>query len=953
MAVSCGRRSPRQHLSVRIIALSGSALIGLLLCALVVTVAGRASNPIAHAEPLPGGTPKLSLSTKTVTPTIAAPGAVTLAYNILLRNAGAWTATGTSLVDALPISTTYVAGSAQASSGMTPTVVSGVLMWVGDVGFDSSVAITFAAAVDPAFTFGRIANSAVISQPQIAASIQATAVTTVTDVPILMLDKSSAPAIPGPEKPLVYTLTVTNMGQPATDFPITLTDRVPLSTTLLSVGSGGFASPAGDVVTWTQNVSLPLGASTAFTFSVLIDDVPAGAVITNEDYRVEGPPGTITVGTPYTVTVVDPQFLLYKQVWPDPPGSNREMTYTLTVVNAGSLATGLVITDRVPAGVTYMRGGVLSSGVVSWSLPSLDTSQTAGFTYTVYISDVLNVTIVNADYAVCSLEGICEAGEVLTSVVRGPNFAANVVLDPIAKKPGGGGGPVTPTLVVRNLGPGYAIDARATLYFQRISVSGNDLYAYPPIGTPPPFPSGPACLDNCVSYLWTGSLGSGEAVTFTTIEGQSTIGGDEGTHYTATVVISDSLANGVTVPLTGTASGRVTHFSELIPTKSAPPVIGRGQLMTYTIGVWNSGLATDLPPWLTDTVPLSTTLVWISDDGVSQTVGADTVISWTLPSLGPGAMTGRAFSVRVDNDLISGTQIVNDRYGTRWFEITVGQYYSATGQPVTTTVREVGLIDSFKEVTPTLARPGPGIVLTYTLHLANSSPISLTGVTADDVLPWEVSTYQRDAVADTGAVISDIVTLHWTGDLAPLSSGLVTFTVVVDPYYEGPVTNTAVISHPLLLDPVMVQAIAYVTNQPALFISKSATPDPVVRGGELEYTVRVVNAGQQATALVVTDTLPHATQYVSGSASAGGQLVGNELRWLLPVLQPGESAVVTFRVTVNADWEVVNEHYGVTCAEGVEALGLPVVTPVDGRGTIYLPVAFRNAGTGRAAIPGP
>ena len=42
-------------------------------------------------------------------------------------------------------------------------------------------------------------------------------------------------------------------------------------------------------------------------------------------------------------------------------------------------------------------------------------------------------------------------------------------------------------------------------------------------------------------------------------------------------------------------------------------------------------------------------------------------------------------------------------------------------------VREVGLIDSFKTVTPTLARPGPDRLLTYTIHVVNSSPAALSG----------------------------------------------------------------------------------------------------------------------------------------------------------------------------------------------------------------------------------
>ena len=95
---------------------------------------------------------------------------------------------------------------------------------------------------------------------------------------------------------------------------------------------------------------------------------------------------------------------------------------------------------------------------------------------------------------------------------------------------------------------------------------------------------------------------------FTTIEGQSTIGGREGTPYTATVVITDTVGMTATMPVTATAVGHITHYANLLPEKSAPSVIGRGQLLTYTIRVWNSGLSTDDPPfpWLTDTVPMST-----------------------------------------------------------------------------------------------------------------------------------------------------------------------------------------------------------------------------------------------------------------------------------------------------------------------------------------------------------
>lgn len=915
--------------------------LGLLACALIL-FASQATQSVSRAEPLPGGIPKLILSTKTVTPTIVAPGPVTLTYNIRLINTGAWTATATSLIDVLPASVTFINGTAQASAGPQPIVQNGILSWTGDVGFDSAVVITFSAALSDSFTFGQVINSAVINDAQLTAPITVTAVTTVTNVPLLTISKSSAPAKPGPNKSLVYRLTVANAGQPAINLPITVTDQVPLNTTVLNVSPGGVAGSG--LVTWTRSVTLALNQTTAFTFSVMVGGVSSGTVIANANYQVANSQSGVTAGAPHTVTVVNPIFSLSKSIWPDPPGSNREMTYTLTLLNSGSQATSLVITDRVPTGVNYVRGGALSSGVVSWSLPALDTGESAQFTYTVYINNVMNVPIFNKDYRACSAEGVCQTGKPLTNTVIGPTFMATVKLDPIAKKPGGGGGPVTPTLVVHNLGPGNAINAMAALYFDNISVSANDLYVTPAVGTPPPFPVPLICnVDKC--YVWVGPLGVGETITFTTITGQSTIGGAEGTLYTATIVLSDSLSNMSTTPITATAVGEVTHYADPIPVKSAPPVIGRGDLLTYTINIVNYGLSTELPPILTDTIPASTTFVSADYGGVSQTINLSgslptAIVSWTLPSLGPGDSVVRSFAVRVNNNLVSGTQIVNNNYLVAGYgNILTGTVVS--GPPVTTTVREVGLIDSYKEVTPTITRPGPDNVLTYTLHIVNSSPLPVTGVTAADVLPWQVSTYQRDAVASAGSVVSDIVTLHWTGSVPPYSSQLVTFTVRVDPNYAGPVTNTATINHSGLLTPVVVSAVAYVTDQPVLFISKSAAPDPVKVNAELAYTIRVINAGQQATGLVITDVIPANTSYVPGSATADGQLIGNQIRWEVPVLKPATDSTLEFRVKVNGGKEIVNADYAVQSAEGISTRGAPLVTRVGGN-KIYLPLVRRN-----------
>ncbi len=914
--------------------LSGLILLGAALFGL------RSRTPAAYADPInpPEGQPKLSLSVKMVTPTLAAVGGETLYYTIEIRNTGAYTVEGALLSDPIPANTSYN-GDAWSSVDPQPTFSSGTVQWQGDVGFDSTVVVTFSVDVDPGFE-GAIQNTAAITQAQIAEPVNVTAETVVTDNPFLVIDKTLAPAKPGANQPLTYTLVVTNLGQPATNLAVEVTDEVPANTAFSSVGTDG--SYSGGVVTWNRSVNLGTGESSEFTFVVDVSNVPSGTVITNDTYQVSSALTGVATGEVVTTTVIDPILFIYKTIWPDPPGSNRELTYTLTIFNKGSLATDLTISDIVPNGVDYVSGGDnynAGTGEVSWLLPRLDTSESAQLSYVVYVGDVADVPVVNSDYEVCS-GAICQAGAPLTSTVHGATFLATAVVDPIAKKPGGGGGPVTPTLTIENLGPGNALTATALLRFERISVSATDLTFTPNVGA---IATGPDCGDKCVSYVWQGDLSVGQTITFTTIEGQSTIGGEEGTPYTATVVISDSLSNTATEPITATAVGKVTHYANLIPIKSAPAEIGRGELLTYTIRVWNSALSTEEPPApvLTDTIPMSTTFVSASDGGVTTTVGDATLISWTLPAINTGDDLVRSFTVRVNGNLVSGTQIINNDYGTSWYESEVGGLLSNIGDPVTTTVKEIGLIDSFKEVTPTLALPGSNNVLTYYLHIVNSSPVPLSGVEVYDYLPWENSTYQRDAQVDSGTLISDIVSVAWTGSIDAYSVETVTLTVLVDPDYEGPITNTAVISHPSLLAPVTVEAVAYITNDPVLEISKSASPNPVEAGDDLRYTIRVTNLGQQATSLVITDTVPSNGTYVANSASAGGALVGDEVRWQIPVLEAGETRTFSFSVKVGGGREIINEDYGVSSAEGVSAVGPPVITTING-GSVYLPAILKQ-----------
>jgi len=157
----------------------GLSILGGMFLLVAVLLAVCSSPLTVRADPIepPEGYPKLKLSVKTVTPTLANIGNTTLTYTIEIRNTGAWTATGVTLTDDFPRHTTYISGSAQASAPTTPTVTTDTLTWEGEVGFDSTVVVSFSVVVTESYS-GIVSNTALISQHLIAEPVTVTVETT-------------------------------------------------------------------------------------------------------------------------------------------------------------------------------------------------------------------------------------------------------------------------------------------------------------------------------------------------------------------------------------------------------------------------------------------------------------------------------------------------------------------------------------------------------------------------------------------------------------------------------------------------------------------------------------------------------------------------------------------------------------------------------------------------------
>lgn len=225
--------------------------------------------------------------------------------------------------------------------------------------------------------------------------------------PKLTITKS-APLTALAQQPITYTLTISNTGGlVATN--LTISDTLPTGATYVSGGT-----PAGNVVSWVVG-SLGPGAKIQRSFVVT-----ATATISNSDYGVAADGNISASGQQVVVTSVSqpgqPNLVITK-AGPDEVNSGEEITYELTVVNGGdTAASGLVVTDTIPAGAAYISSdGTRNGNVVSWAISTLAAN---GGQETVSFVVTATDTITNDDYGVTASDNVSAMGqEIVTTVV--------------------------------------------------------------------------------------------------------------------------------------------------------------------------------------------------------------------------------------------------------------------------------------------------------------------------------------------------------------------------------------------------------------------------------------------------------------------------------------------------------------------------------------------------------
>jgi virginiamycin B lyase len=181
---------------------------------------------------------------------------------------------------------------------------------------------------------------------------------------------------------VTYTLTVTNNGT-ASATGVTLSDTLPAGATFVSATDG--VTPVNGVLTFSVG-NLNAGASASFT----IVDSPTAAGTLTDQASVSGSQGdptpadnSVTLTTSVTPNVTLTPDLALSGDAPSSVTLGSNVTDTLTVTNNGTAgATGVILTDTLPAGVTFdsaTDGVTPVAGVLTFNIGNLAAGASLGF----------------------------------------------------------------------------------------------------------------------------------------------------------------------------------------------------------------------------------------------------------------------------------------------------------------------------------------------------------------------------------------------------------------------------------------------------------------------------------------------------------------------------------------------------------------------------------------------
>ena len=787
----------------------------------------------------------------------------TISWTVTVHNAGPSDAREVTVSDTIPDGVTNASATITGGSTCVPASCA-----VGTIPSGNTATITVSGTVSSAFLGSSLVNTVAAtsaSPDPNGGNNQAMWTTDVTTAAHLTVAKTVTPTPLVPGRTASYLITVTNSG-PSDAQADVVTDPLPDG---MSVGPAGPSSSQGSCRMVGRTASCPLGVLPAgnratITVPVVVDPGYASPSITN----------TATVSSPTPDTDPDPAGrtgsvttevtpladLTLIKTGPISVLAGNGVSWTLTLTNAGpSVARDVVITDPVPTAVTGLTASssqgscTFTGNTLTCDVGILAAGDTARITLFVTgtVDPATTVTSLSNTATVASSTpepGPDQTDGRSSTATTSVSAQADLV---VAKVPSAtsftAGGAASWTITVTNLGPSTATGATVT----------DDL----PAGLDnPAFTDAQSTVLSCPAGVCAlGTIAPNAAVSIT-------VSGTIDPDFSDTAIVNTATAHSDTAdPVEGnnTVTSRVpvTTQAHLVVVKKGPLTVIAGDQITWSIAVSNTGLSTARNVKVADELPAGISgITFTAPAGAScpSDAAANTTATCTLPDLAAGApaliiTVSATVDASYPATVVGQPGIANTATGTTSTPQSgpPGENTSTSNTPVTTSadlsVKKTGPVGSVVA----------GHQISWTVIVSNAGDSVARSVEVDDPVPAGVTGFSgtwSGGTCDTPCAL---------GDLAPGQSVTITYTGSVTASFVGDsLSNTATVGSDTT-DPDTknnsATATTDITHSADVSLVKTVSPNPVVPGGPVTYTLTVHNAGpSDATGVSLFDELPGA-----------------------------------------------------------------------------------------------
>jgi len=691
------------------------------------TFSGALVNTATASSPVSDPNPLDNVDTETTTANLSADLSVNkadspdpviagqnLTWTILVSNAGPSTASNVTLTDLLPAGATLI--SATTSQGSCNAVVSCAL---GTLTRNASATVTLNVTVGPGFV-GALNNTVSVfsnaPDPNTAnnSDTESTTVNAQADLSITKTDNTD-PVIAGDT--LTWTIAIGNAG-PSNASNVSLVDPLPAGVTLIS------ASPSQgscDTAVICSLGTIPVGGSATVVINVTVSSGFTGSLSNTATLTSSAtdPDPSDNIATQTTTVLSEADLAITKVASADPAIAGQNLTWTLTVSNAGPIAsdaTNVSVTDLLPAGVTLVSAtpsqGSCNTTVVC-VLGTIASGSSATITLVVQISPSFTDSLSNTASVTSSTTDPDPGDNTVTETVA-VNAQADLSIaktdnpDPVVA-----GQSLTWTLAVSNAGPSTATNVLVTDALP----DGVTLASATP--------SQGSCGGGVSCSLGTLNPGSSATITLNV----TTSSGLTGTLANTASVTSNTLdLNAANNNDTENTTVNVQANLSISKADSADPVAPDDTLV-WTLAVSNAGPSDAGSVTVSDPLPANVTFV----SAVSTQGSCDATVSCSLGTLVAGSTATVTITVTINSGFtgtLSNTATVSssspDPNSANNSDTETTSVVQQADLRITKTALNLTTADGLNF---------EGDTIRYTLTLTNLGPNTANSITVNDLLP--------------------------------------------------------------------------------------------------------------------------------------------------------------------------------------------------------------------------